>query len=1073
MRLYRTRIWLLCTVGTATLSACQAHAADLELPLLWTTDLKTFTESGPSVADLNGDGRDEVLVCGREEMIAIDGQGQELWRWRTKIRFLTYPTTYHPEKGETLIYGACYSGQFTCLDESGNVVWQRQLNGPSTWSAAAVCDLDGDGVMEVVQTDEPGTIWAFDARTGDVRWKAQVKGMPVSPAVGDIDKDGKAEISVVTGEGSLVLIGYDGTVRWVREIGGISQTWGTNAPVMFTTGAGEGRIVAATNDGHVFCYDPAGNLLWHHPVRGPVAATISVGDIDENGVADVFLITQTGVIYRYSEDGAPLWEINTQKRCLAAGAILDINADGRLEFALCSQPGQLLILNDEGKIIYEKQLDHRTINVTPTFGELIPESPGLEMVITGGEAGLVRCFSTQATSEAKSQWTAYRCDEGKTGTRFGSSTAEVIRMVPVNLAWDQVFTGESIRFVITDPKPGSEPLTATVTCVRPDGARQADTTKVIGKGTELRMPVEVMESGDYVFEWTLTRGNGERVLTGSRKVGLRPFVNDRALALRALAALRDTADAVQDTLPLSSSALRKEAILLEHDADAAASLQEVAIADASRREGALKATAVIVVRSRQAIRVADAVVQAAQLGPQTSLVAFVGRTWENRGVDRQVPSRAENPLKLGRTLVPNEHDPIPLCLFNVTDRNINARILVDIGEGGPTLTLHRAVDVISSLGEASWDPLPELDESMTIVIPPLSTREVWVDVFAKDVAAGQHKVTIHAQALNGAGVVAPKSPQRIIPPEVTVELSLDVLPFEMAPSSAMRLCAWANIAEQREARVRDMIDHGNNVFIIYHGLPQYDANGTLTDVDFSGLAASLEVFFGKDVFLLIQGPPALRPGIGTPEYARDLKAYVDRLVPFMKSKGFDTDHFALYPHDEPGGHGWHAVDLVVAFGKALHAANPDVLLYVNGGGEVPMFEAMAPYVDVWCPPLNMPAEDSDAMRIIRNSGKHIWTYDCGYGYAYPTGPNIKNVNIIAQYRVAALYMFRHGATGMGYWCYNISNDPWGRIQMEYPLVYRDKRSPSRAGDGRPCAKASRTVASSPHCATDSRTLHST
>ena len=63
-------------------------AADLKLPLLWEVNLKSFLESAPTVADINGDGRDEIIVAGREEIITLNKNGKELWRWRTRGRFI-------------------------------------------------------------------------------------------------------------------------------------------------------------------------------------------------------------------------------------------------------------------------------------------------------------------------------------------------------------------------------------------------------------------------------------------------------------------------------------------------------------------------------------------------------------------------------------------------------------------------------------------------------------------------------------------------------------------------------------------------------------------------------------------------------------------------------------------------------------------------------------------------------------------------------------------------------------------------------------------------------------------------
>ena len=79
-------------VFSAAILGASAHAKDVDFRLLWTVDLKTFIESGPTVADVDGDGRKEVIVAGREEIFALDGKGAELWRWRTKRRFMTYPS---------------------------------------------------------------------------------------------------------------------------------------------------------------------------------------------------------------------------------------------------------------------------------------------------------------------------------------------------------------------------------------------------------------------------------------------------------------------------------------------------------------------------------------------------------------------------------------------------------------------------------------------------------------------------------------------------------------------------------------------------------------------------------------------------------------------------------------------------------------------------------------------------------------------------------------------------------------------------------------------------------------------
>jgi hypothetical protein len=790
----------------------------------------------------------------------------------------------------------------------------------------------------------------------------------------------------------------------------------------------------------LFCLDRNGEILWWRPTRGGVASTISVGDLDLDGRADICLITQLGVIYRFDESGRRLWEIDMQGRSLAAGAMIDLDGDGKLEFALCTQAGLMLILNNQGEFLHRYQFNHRTINVTPAFGDVSAESPGLEMLITGGESGIAYCFGTPAAANAIAHWRGYRGDARNSGSWFRLRQKAAVSMAPANVAGEQVFTGEDIRFVIHTTEPSDRPLTATAVCIRPDGARQVATTVVLGTRGELLMPVDVVAPGTYRFNWMLEDADARALTSGEQSVFLQPFANDRALAARTLRALRAAANAVEPKLPLSATALRHEANSLENDSKDLEPLQAASLGgEPGATQSALEKTSALVRQARRGIRVAELARQAVELGPGTSLIAFEGTTWENRKVDEQLPAKALNPLQVRRVVVPGEHDPVALDLFNVTDRELLVRVHLEPTTNDIVVTPHRSVGVPTSLGEVSWDPLPELDESATLSIPSLASRELWLDVDLGGAKAGERRLKVRLQALNGAGVLAAAEyPQAVPPPETKVEIAFRVLPFALAPPGDFRLCTWG---APEKAQLEDLLAHGNNVFCVPLPAPQYDAQSRLTGSDYAKLDAVLARLSGKDVILLFTGLPGLRGAFGGAVYQRDLKVFLDGMVSHLAGFGFDTNHFALYPFDEPGGAGWNAVNQLVEFGKLVRAANPRMMIYVDGGGELPMFQAMAPYIDIWCPGIYMLPEKTPLMDLVRKTGKMLWSYNCAYGYSRPVGPNLKNMNLIGDYRAAALLAFRHGATGIGFWCYNLGGDPWGRIDMEYMLVYPGSRKP--------------------------------
>ena len=511
----------------------------------------------------------------------------------------------------------------------------------------------------------------------------------------------------------------------------------------------------------------------------------------------------------------------------------------------------------------------------------------------------------------------------------------------MNLATDAVLSGQSLRFVVENPQKERHPLTATAVCVRPDGARQVTTTTVLGRNGELLMPLEVTAPGTYQFSWSLADAGGRTLTSGARSLFLQPFANDRALIERALAALRTAADAADQVLPLSAMALRRERSSLEAEAKAVTSLQDsLPGSSVAGVQVTLKKSAALVSHAKRALAIAGVIDQAKALGQGTSLVAFEGTLWENRKVDEQLPAHAANPLHITREVIPGEHEPVSLNLFNVTDHELLVRVQLGALTNGIIVTPHRAVGVPTSLGEVAWDALPELDETGTLSIPSLASRELWLDVDLGAAKPGDHQIKLRLQALNGAGVLdAPTHPHTVPPPETAVEIALQVADFAIAPPGDFRLCTWA---APEAAQLPDLLAHGNNVFTASLPAVKYDAQGHLAPSDYSALDPVLGRLRGKDVVLLLMGIPSLHGERGSAAYQGDLKTYLDELVTHMAGAGFDTKHFGLYPFDEPGGVGWTLVNQLVEFGKQVRAINPDLMMYVDGGGELPMFQAMAP-----------------------------------------------------------------------------------------------------------------------------------
>jgi hypothetical protein len=203
--------------------------------------------ASPAIADLNGDGRRDIVL-------AYDCAGGSGSRCA----------------------GTSGGGLVTALSGTGAALpgWPRFVAGQTIWSSPAIADVNGDGRLDVVvgtglfKPDPAGAqVNAFDA-TGH-----PLAGWPVrtshrvfaSPAVGDLDGDGRPEISVMDDHNLLYL--FDGTghrlAGWPICGSNNGQCAGTahaSTVIADVNGDGTAEVVAAGQT-TMRAYDKAGHVL--------------------------------------------------------------------------------------------------------------------------------------------------------------------------------------------------------------------------------------------------------------------------------------------------------------------------------------------------------------------------------------------------------------------------------------------------------------------------------------------------------------------------------------------------------------------------------------------------------------------------------------------------------------------------------------------------------------------------------------------------------------------------------------------------------------------------------------------
>jgi len=203
-------------------------------------DLEGSGEAGPTVVDLDGDGRAEIVLptaAGTVHVLGLDATGA-----RREIARMTLDETPAARRG-------------------GLVARETVIR------SAAVGDLDGDGRPEIVVASREGKVYAFDRRG------ARRAGFPVS-----IDA---AHAGRPTPERPL-------------EVGILSR------PVLANLDGKPGlEVLASALDGHLYAWRHDGGMLAGFPVgltddgaaapRAKIVSSPAVGDLDGDGIPEIIV----------------------------------------------------------------------------------------------------------------------------------------------------------------------------------------------------------------------------------------------------------------------------------------------------------------------------------------------------------------------------------------------------------------------------------------------------------------------------------------------------------------------------------------------------------------------------------------------------------------------------------------------------------------------------------------------------------------------------------------------------------------------------------------------------------------
>ncbi|MBD3192908.1 MAG: hypothetical protein GF308_19870 [Candidatus Heimdallarchaeota archaeon] len=357
----------------------------------WTNEIIGSAVSSPTIADLDGDGKMEIIILTTKKLIYIaDYEGNYLEGWgkvypkgieeelTSMSDFAPHPLLLDLDKdGQLEIICATFAGTIHAWHLNGTEAkgWPVELNGKLISSPAAG-DITGDGEKEIVIGSWDNNLYALEP-DGSI-----VNGFPFNtsedifstPALGNLDEDLALEIVFGCYDNNVYAIDGNGSLLpgWPRATNNYVKS---SPAIVDLNNDGKNEIVVGSWDSKLYVFSRNGSYYANWPWQSPGSITNSptIEDLNQDGFLDIIIQPNNVSIYAFTEGRKSKeinWTIQFTEAIYQDVITTDINGDQCPEVIGVTSSGLIRIISFNGTSLLSKRISERGFFSMPAIGDI-------------------------------------------------------------------------------------------------------------------------------------------------------------------------------------------------------------------------------------------------------------------------------------------------------------------------------------------------------------------------------------------------------------------------------------------------------------------------------------------------------------------------------------------------------------------------------------------------------------------------------------------------------------------------------------------------------------------------------